>query len=565
MPQKWHFRQSIEYSLSLNWAVLDYAARHSDQLLYNIYHMGKSSIERGSKDYWTPYPSRIESISEAIKAGTPSQRGTSQTPSLSFYEAVLKNPVLRDARGYILSANQNDFPTAVKFVNALIKTGVRVHKATSEFAVAGKTYPAGSYVVKTNQAFRPHIVDMFEPQDYPNDFQYQGGPPVRPYDAAGWTLAYQMGVAFDRQLEDFTGPFQPVPYGELQKPTGTLPSTKATAGFILSAKNNDSFTTINDLIAAGTEVFRLTETGDFYIPASAKTKAVLEKSVSELGLVVTGLSKKPATASLAKVTPRRIGLWDTYGGSMPSGWTRWIMEQFHYPIQLVYAKDIDAGDLRKKYDVILFVTRAIPGTGVPSEERGNNRTEAKEEDIPTEYHPTMGSLSVQKSIPQLKKFMEEGGTVVTLGSSANLAYHLQLPVRNALMEMTTGGKERPLPGEKYYIPGSILQVAVDTTQRATWGMPAKTDVYFDASPVFTISPEAIARGQVKPLAWFPTATPLRSGWAWGQAYLQGGVTAFEATVGSGKLLVFGPEIAFRSQAHGTFKLLFNQLYSLAEK
>ena len=70
----------------------------------------------------------------------------------------------------------------------------------------GKTYPAGSFVVKTAQAFRPHVMDMFEPQDHPNDFLYPGGPPVPPYDSAGWTLAFQMGVQFDRVLDGFDGP-----------------------------------------------------------------------------------------------------------------------------------------------------------------------------------------------------------------------------------------------------------------------------------------------------------------------------------------------------------------------
>src|SRR5699024_9634921 len=101
-------------------------------------------------------------------------------------------------RGYIISANQADFPTAVKFVNSLLKSGIKVYKATSSFQVNGKSYPSGSYVIKTDQAFRPYVIDMFEPQHYPNDFEYPGGPPIRPYDATGWTLAYQMGVEFDR-------------------------------------------------------------------------------------------------------------------------------------------------------------------------------------------------------------------------------------------------------------------------------------------------------------------------------------------------------------------------------
>jgi len=70
----------------------------------------------------------------------------------------------------------------------------------------------------------------------------------------------------------------------------------------------------------------------------------------------------------------------------------------------------------------------------------------------------------------------------------------------------------------------------------------------------------IAKGIIKPIAWFSNDKPLRSGWSWGQAYLKNGVTAFEATAGKGKLFAFGPEIIFRAQSQGTFKLLFNQLY-----
>ncbi|WP_461149654.1 M14 family metallopeptidase [Spirosoma pulveris] len=584
-PQKWHFKQSIDYSVSLNYATLNYAARHADELLYNIYRMGKNSIERGSKDYWTLSPKRIDAITQAYQADQKkSSAGSTAGPDqygllprgggmpVKYFDTIMKAPVLRDPRGFIITANQPDFPTAVKFVNALIKTGIQIQVATADFSVAGKKYPAGSYIVKTDQAFRPHVIDMFEPQDHPNDFQYPGGPPVRPYDAAGWTLAFQMGVQFDRVLDGFDGPFKRLPYGELQSPKGHV-SGSAVAGYVLGARANSSFIAVNDLLKSGIDVYRLPngtgdksgiDAGSFFVPASAKAKSLLDKSVNDLGIDVTGLAKKP-TASMIKVAPMRIALWDTYGGSMPSGWVRWLMEQYHFPMQLIYAQDIDAGDLKKKYDVIVFVTRAIPGLGNAAGARGEGEfttREPKAEELPSEYRPWLGKITADKSIPQLKKFMEAGGNVITIGSSTNLAYHLGLPVKNALVEMTASGQERPLAAEKYYIPGSILQIDLDSTQQATWGMPTKTDVYFDASPVFKIAPDAIAKGEVKPLAWFSTAKPLRSGWAWGQSYLQDGVAAFMAPVGSGKLLAFGPEITFRAQAQGTFKLLFNQLYAL---
>jgi hypothetical protein len=242
---------------------------------------------------------------------------------------------------------------------------------------------------------------------------------------------------------------------------------------------------------------------------------------------------------------------------MSSGWVRWIFEQYHFPFNLLYVKEIDSTNLNDKYDVIVFVEGAIPAlrTGSSSwEDRA-----PKENDIPEMYKAQLGSITVQKSIPALQQFLNNGGKVVTIGSSANLAYHLNLPVRNALVEMVNGA-ERNLPGEKFYIPGSVMQVAVNNNYAPNWGMENKADVYFSASPVFKLSPEAIAQKQLIPLAWYPTASTLRSGWAFGQAYLQDGVAAFEANVGKGKLFVYGPEITFRAQTHGTYKMLFNQLY-----
>ena len=586
-PQKWHYRQSIDYSISLNYAVLGYAARYRDEMLFNIYRMGKNSIERGSKDTWALSPKRVDAINDAFRNDPKKPTSTTANAALAqygmlprgggmpvkYYDTIMKAPVLRDPRGFIIPANQVDFATATKFINALIRTGIQVQQATADFTVAGKKYPEGSYVVKTNQAFRPHLLDMFEPQDHPNDFQYPGGPPVRPYDAAGWTLAYLMNVQFDRVLDGFEGPFKKLPYGELQSPEGHL-AGNAGAGYLLSAKMNNAFIAVNDLMASGVEVYRLpnglggkstveagvSAPGAFFVPASAKAKSLLDKSVKDLGIDVTGLAKRPTT-SLVKVSPMRIALWDTYGGSMPSGWMRWLMEQYHFPMKVIYPSDIDAGDLRKKYDVIVFATRAIPPTTGPENDVFSSlEREPKEETTPAEYRPRLAKITAAKSIPPIRAFLEAGGTVITIGSSTNLAYHLKLPVKNALTEMTSTGVEKPLPGEKFYIPGSVLRVTLDSTQHATWGMPTQADVYFDASPVFKLAPDAIAKGTVVPLAWFDTSKPLRSGWAWGQAYLQDGVAAFMAPVGAGKLYAFGPEITFRAQAHGTFKLLFNQLY-----
>ena len=584
-PQKWHFRQSIDYSVSLNYAVLDYAVRYRDQLLYNIFRMGKNSIDRGSHDYWTLSPKRIAEINQIYKDAPKIKKDSSARARLDslneaeessaipvkYFDTVMRNPALRDPRGYIIPSDQPDFPTAVRFLNALISTGIVVYKSTAEFTVAGKKYPAGSYIVKTNQAFRPHVLDMFEPQDHPNDFLYPGGPPVAPYDAAGWTLAYQMGVRFDRLLEAFDGPFERIPYGEWQSSKGHFIGSGQAKGYLLDARTNQSYTVVNDLLKEGIEVYRTedkvdgtnTSQGSFYVSASGNVKKMLEKESAQWGINIQTTGSRPGM--LKKIHPARIGLWDSYGGSISSGWVRWISEQYHFPVQVIYPKDIDTGNLRSKYDVIIFVEGAIPPVaeaGSGGRFRGGRERDPKPADIPEEFRARLGHITPLKSIPELKKFIEGGGNIVTIGSSTNLAFHLGVPVRDALVELTNG-KEKKLPGEKFYIPGSVLRVRVDSTNQAAWGMASEADVYFDQSPVFNIRPDAYATGKVKPLAWFATDKPLRSGWAWGQAYLQDGVAAFVANVGSGKLYAFGPEITFRAQTHGTFKFLFNQMYVTA--
>ncbi len=219
-PQEWRFRQSIEYSLTCNRAVLDYAARMRENLLFNIYRMGKNSIERGSRDSWTPAPKRIAALNAKIGAES-GGRGLSAEREQALW-AELRAPELRDPRGFIIPANQPDFPTATKFVNALLEAGVTVQRATREFQVNGQAYPVGSYVVFAAQAFRPHVLDMFEPQDHPDVFAYPGGLPTPPYDNAGWTLAMQMGVVFDRVLEGFSGPFEKITEWNIKPPPGRV-------------------------------------------------------------------------------------------------------------------------------------------------------------------------------------------------------------------------------------------------------------------------------------------------------------------------------------------------------
>ncbi|MCC6242642.1 MAG: peptidase [Gemmatimonadaceae bacterium] len=568
-PQEWRFRQSIDYSVSLNRAVLDYASRLRENTLFNFYAMGKSSIERGGRDTWTANPRRISEVTGqpiftsggAVTAGAGAAgRGAAPGNDADLWSRI-RAPELRDPRGFIVPASQRDFPTAVKFINALLETGITVQRATREFSAGGKTYPAGSYVVPAAQAFRPHVLDMFEPQRHPDVFPFPGSAPTPPYDNAGWTLAFQMGVEFDRILEAFSGPFESVTAWNAAPPAGALRNANGASGFVISNAHNDAFRAVNQLVSSGHQVFRLStplragdqtfSAGSFYVPARGTARARLTTITQSLGINADGMrAGMPKDARPLRAV--RTGLWDVYGGSMPSGWTRWILEQFEFPFTRVFAPTLDAGNLNASYDVLVFPTGAIPGERGGRGGGAGGLAEAMPANLPAEFAGQPGRITPDRTIPQLRAFVENGGTIIAIGSSAaNLAAAFKLPIENKLVENGT-----PLPRTKFYVPGSLLTAAVDTTHAFAQGLNARVDMFFDDSPVFSLTAAATAAG-AKVLARFDNSTPLHSGWAWGQSYLENGVAAVEIPVGKGRVVLFGPEILQRAQPHGTFKFLFN--------
>jgi len=590
-PGPWHYRQSIDYEITNNRAILDLASRYRETFLFNIWRMGMNSIEKGGKDYWTITPKRIEALNAAAGLtgrggrGAEAPAGGDLAPGGGFggggfgrgggvpmdlYNSVLHDPKLRDPRGYILPSDQPDFATATEFLNALLKNGITCLRASSSFTVAGKNYPAGSYVVKTAQAFRPHIMDMFEPQDHPNDFAYPGGPPNRPYDITGWTLAMQMGVEYDRILDGFDGPFEKID-GLLPPPAMTVSGPANPAGYLISHEINNSFILTNRVLKAGGEVYWLKKeqtangrnlgTGTLWVPSSPAVRPILDKAAKELGTPVYAVAKAPSGDAL-KIKPVRIGLYDSYGGSMPSGWTRWLFEQYEMPFQLVYPTMLDAGDLKSKFDVIVFVAGTLGGGrgGRGGDNGGRGGRGRGPAEVPEEYRATLGRVTPEVTVPALKKFVELGGTLVTIGSSTNNAVSdFDLPVKSYLTEMGSDGRERNLPADKFYIPGSLLKMNVDNTDPVAYGMPKQVDVFFDNSPVFKLEP-TVEIQKTAPVGWFSGKQVLDSGWAWGQQYLDGGTAVAESTVGEGKVVLLGPEVNFRDQPHGTYKLLFNSLY-----
>jgi hypothetical protein len=594
-PQEvWHFRQSIDYSITANRAILDYASRYREKLLYDIYKMGKDEIQWGSQDHWTFTPHRMAHVQDELvargaverraipgAAGGPAGRaaGAGGRAGSDPLYAALTTRELRDPRGFIISSSQPDFGTATRFVNALIKTGVTVMRATAPFAVNGKSYPANSYVVKTAQAFRPHVMDMFEPQDHPDDIPYPGGPPTPPYDATGYTLAFQMGVQFDRVLDAFDGPFETLT-DFARVPAGVIRSVSAPAGYYFTHQATNSIIAVNLLLAANEDVSWLWTgpmgDGTFYVASKPTTLPLIQKAAADLGVTFQATATPPA-GPLARLRPPRIGLVDHYGGGMPTGWTRLILENFEFPYDEarddLFPPDINAGNLSARFDVLVFNSESLggangaacgsgasgPGRGgrgaTPSAQRAPGDDRPAPLPMPEKYARRIGVLN-QDGCAALRRFVEDGGTIIAIGSATTGAIQqFKLPLASHLVK--TDGS--PLATTEFYIPGTVLQVSLDNRNPVAHGLPGTLDIFFDNDPVWRLEPASQA-GTLHPVATYTSDHPLRSGWAWGQQFLDKGIEMAEATAGKGRLFLFGNELLFRAQPHGNFTLFFNALY-----
>ncbi|MBN8841473.1 MAG: peptidase [Sphingomonadales bacterium] len=560
-PREWHLKDSLEYQYSLDRAVLDYASRNRERLLMNIWRMGNQAIARGNRDSWTITPRDVDAVKAAAAGKTQEVEEYFRGPpavDAGLYKTVLNDPAKRDPRGYILTPDQRDLPTTIAFLNALLKNGVDIERATKAFTVAGKSYPAGSYVVKTAQAYRPHVLDMFEPQDHPHDAEYPGGPPKAPYDITGYTLAWQMGVQFDRVLDGFDGPFERVTADLLQAPAGKQIGTGG-AGWIVGHETNNGFILTNRLLKAGVKVTWLTDAtkiggkdfapGAIWIPASAEAAKIVA-AAAPLGIDAYRMAKAPAGRTIA-LKPVRIGLVDNYGGVIPAGWTRWLLEQYEFPFSVVYPKELDAGDLNAKFDVLLFADGTVTGPRGGAFKTGYGGKQPDAEDIPADYRGWLGKVSGNTTAPRLTAFVQAGGTVITVGGANYLASLLSPAIRPALVNRKPDGSLVALDHREFYIPGSLVAAKVDPTKPLAFGMTPTVDMFFDQNQPFTLGTGAT------PVAWFDSATPLRSGWAVGQDKLKGTVAIADADLGRGKVFALGTEVTQRAQPYATFKLLFN--------
>ncbi len=518
----WRLRDAVEYMETASLSVIDWAARYKDSLLLNRYRAGRQQIEK-------------------FRTGPP--------------------------YAYVVPQQQRDPVAAVELLRRLAFQGIRVSQLTVAAAIDGVRYGAGTWVIPMDQEFAETARQVLEVQKYPELRQSPDGPLEQPYDAAGWTLPYQMGVQVTASMTplpadaksalkmlgavlSFTAAPTPYDSGPTDRAAfDSLPgvgfeSSAAAAAIVPPAgraigsgsvllvdpAQNNSFRALNRAWKAGGTVKFVAATGakGGRYAVSGLTEAVLTEMVTALALQ----AERAPSATGPDVKKPRIGLYRPWQASMDEGWTRWVLEQYGFDLVSLTPSDLHgAVALADRVDVMIIADEA----------RGLMDGYAAGI-MPPRYAGGIGTEGVRA----IDAFVREGGTLVTFNRSSLFAIdQLHLPVKN----LVAGAKR-----QEFFTGGSLLESEVEPGQPVMAGMPDRAPIFVDSSPVF--EPLDGFAGHV--LARYQAAgSPLLSGYLVGEKFLNGKAAALLVQHAAGRVVLLGFRPQWRGQPFGTFRVIFN--------
>jgi len=494
---RWTLRDIVDYELSAVRGLLRAAAAYRGELVQNFYDMGQRAVDSGRRD--TPF-------------------------------------------AFIIPPEQHDALATIKLEALLVDGGVEIQHALEPFGADGAPYPAGSDIILLSQPYRAYVKTLLERQDYPAGT----APSHRPYDVAGWTLPAQMGV----DVRTIARSFEPPAMSRVTTPTiatsfpGAIWGERKPGHYIVESRGNAGAITLNRLLAAGLKLswtasaadvngYRYSA-GSIVVPAVKTAQPVLAAIAGQLGLRVDGLKGKPPATS-PQVTRARVALYKPWGENSDEGWTRWLLEQYEFPFTSLNNAEIRAGNLRARYDAIILPSAAAELL-VGGQPAGT---------MPPEYAGGLGEDGVR----ELDAFVRAGGTLICLDQAGAFAIDtFKLPVRDIARE----------PRDRFFCPGSILRVELDPTQPLAYGLPVRTAGFFASSSAYEVSPGA---STVNIVARYGAKDLLVSGWLEGEQVIAGRAAVVQATVGAGRVVLFGFRVQHRGQSLATFRLLFNAIFT----
>jgi Zinc carboxypeptidase len=535
-PGTWRLRDAVDYMETASLAVIEFASKYKDSLLYDRYQAGRDQIALGKKK--PPY-------------------------------------------AYFVPQQQRDPVAAVEMLRRIAFGGVRVSTLTASVTVGADVFPAGTWVIPTDQEFAAMAREVLDAQAYPDLRQYPGGPPERPYDAAGWSLPLQMGVhvvaaaapltqtmranmqvvgalpaaritptAYEAALQADAAPFDSLPgigFNNDPAAAAIVPAPGRITGsgsvLVLDPAQNNTFKAINRAWKQGATI--QANAGASGAPIRYTVRGLAGGAQNELVQSLSLQAERSESAPGRAVRQPRIGLYQPWTGSMDEGWSRWVLEQYGFSFVAVHPEDFKS-PLAQKIDVLIIADDArVPVAGAAAGRGGPGTGSGRAGDgrqIRPEYAYQLSAADLQG----FEQFVRGGGTVVCLSNASTFAIQqLKLPVKNVVAGL------RP---EEFFLRGSIVEVTTDPTHPVMAGMPEKAAVFVDGSPVFETQDDftgtVLARYQ-------ESGSPLLSGYLIGEKYLQGKAAALDVPFGDGHVVLIGFRPEWRGQPFGTFRVLFN--------
>ncbi len=503
----WRLRDIVNYELALTEALLKISSDFKEEILLNYYRMGKEAVEKGRTE--KPF-------------------------------------------AYVIPRDQNDPVTTAKMIEILQLGAVEVNFSEKEFIVDNTIYPANSYVIYLAQPNGRYVKDLMEEQSYPDLRKSRTESPITPYDVAGWTLPYLMGVKSYQVDKPFNLDSKII--NEPKYPAGIV-SDQQGKYFIARTGLNVNSTLINRLheeeipVYWNSEILNLNgkiyNQGSVIVEINNKSKEVIKKAADDLHLQID-VADQIEKEKMREIKKISVGLYQPWTANMDEGWTRLLLENYEFNFVKIHNKDFKDKKLKQKFDVIIIpdMSGDLIKTGRPTGDAARFYRPK-----PPEYDSGLGRVGLEN----LKTFVEkDGGYLITLGQACNFAIEeLGLRITNTLKNTRR---------EEFFCPGSLLRINIDNTQPIGYGMEEESMAYISSNIAFaTTTP--FGKYDRSIIARFPDKNLLKSGFLLGEDYLFKRAAIVDVTQKKGHVILMGFKVQNRHWTFGTFKLLFNAIHS----
>jgi hypothetical protein len=470
---------------------------------------------------------------------------------------------------YVFPADDPRPGQQARTLQTLERHGIEVHRTTAPGTVGNRTVPAGSYVVRMDQPYS-RGADMLL------DRQYYSPDDPRPYDDVGWTFGPLYNAVTER-VDDVA--VLDIPMTQIEggvRAVGTVVESDGatTRGYLIRYNADNNLTAFIfarpnlrvEALREGLEVDGYTfGPGSFFVPVTGNDRnlaRILQESAETFGFEAIAVDAEPAVARHPVARPR-IAVVHTWLTTQNEGWLRLGLDEYGVPYDYVSVHTIrDTPNLRARWDVLIMgpsvndplqIVRGVQGPSpIPWQAAPHTPHIGRQASSPD----IRGGLELE-GVLHLKRFVEGGGTLVTLTNSSSLPMHFDLAAGASLR--TTSD---------LWAPGGVFRVdRADATSPITWGYDESLGVYFNSGPIFQ---DGRNRPVVRPPAPPVTGTTARRSGrgglderdvvqAQGRDWGQDGVAAFRAEPGQDGAMAgggFGGTLGGGPASSQTLRTLF---------